>query len=72
MVRLVGVSLPGVPLWLSAGVGKVLSGGDPPPRLYSGASLSVQALQRTDEIEQLMTSMYNRQVSEYSVLLYVV
>ncbi len=68
LVRFMGVSLPCSPGWASASLEKVLAR-DPPPRLFSGASLSVQAQQRTDEIEQLMAAMYNRQVRMPAVLI---
>lgn len=50
-----------LPSWLTSALGSVLAK-DPPPKLYSGASLSVQAQQRADELEQLMAAMYTRQV----------
>lgn len=64
IVRATGVSLPRPPSWVVA-LGGFLAR-DPPPKRYSGASLSVQAQQRTDEIEQLMASMYTRQQQRQS------
>ena len=61
IIKGLGVPILPIPSWLGSFFKKLLSQ-DPPPRLYSGASLSVQAQQRTDEIEQLMAAMYNRQV----------
>ena len=61
MVRVLGLSLPPAPSWVTSPFMKLLAQ-DHPPRHYTGASLSVQAQQRTDEIEQIMLSMYNRQV----------
>ena len=67
LVRAAGVSLPRPPSWMTSALGEVFAK-DPPPKNYSGASLSVQAQQRTDEIEQLMATMYTRQVQRFSRL----
>lgn len=59
LVQATGLRLPRPPSWLTSALASMLAK-DPPPRIYSGASLSVQAQQRTDEVEQLLASLHQR------------
>ena len=59
LTRTSGVRLPNLPGPVCSLLNKLV-GDDPPPQLYSGATIQVQRSQRTDELERMMNEMQQR------------
>lgn len=59
LTRVSGLRLPSLPGTVCSLLHKVV-GDDPPPQLYSGATIQVQRSQRTDELERMMNEMQQR------------
>ena len=62
LARVSGLRLPSLPGSVCSLLHKLI-GDDPPPQLYSGATIQVQRSQRTDELERMMNEMQQRRYS---------